>query len=283
MPIESIKIGERHRKDMGNIGELAESIKAVGLLHPVVLRQDHTLVAGARRIEAARVLEWDTIPTRIVRDIQDELQTLRAEQDENTCRKDFAPSEAVAMKDSILGRLKQEAKDRQHSAGSRGNEGGRGNKKQNPSADSAEGFSKPKGDTRDRVAGAVGMGRDKLEKATAVVEAAKEDPEKFAGLVDEMDRTGNVNGAYRKLQEEKTPAPPPPRHPYSDMLLDWIEKIASQPAYIDLELGGLSEILKERKKWDWQKMDTYILPMLDEFSKLLGTYRKEIGNAIKQS
>ena len=34
MPIDAIKIGVRHRKDLGDISSLAESIDEVGLLHP---------------------------------------------------------------------------------------------------------------------------------------------------------------------------------------------------------------------------------------------------------
>ena len=39
-PIDSIEIGERHRRDLGEIDGLAESIKQVGLLHPIVIRND---------------------------------------------------------------------------------------------------------------------------------------------------------------------------------------------------------------------------------------------------
>ena len=36
--VEAIKIGERHRRDLGDIAALAESIRSVGLLHPPVVR-----------------------------------------------------------------------------------------------------------------------------------------------------------------------------------------------------------------------------------------------------
>ena len=36
-PLDSIRIGERHRKDMGDIDGLARSIADVGLLHPIVI------------------------------------------------------------------------------------------------------------------------------------------------------------------------------------------------------------------------------------------------------
>jgi len=60
-----------------------------------------------------------------------------------------------------------------------------------------------KGKTRDKVAAAVGMGRTTYDSAKSVVAAAKDDPETFGPIVEEMDRTGNVSGAARKVKEIK--------------------------------------------------------------------------------
>ena len=62
MRIADIRIGERHRKDMGDIEGLARSIDEIGLLHPVVVRPDGTLVAGERHIKACLLLGWQDIP-----------------------------------------------------------------------------------------------------------------------------------------------------------------------------------------------------------------------------
>jgi ParB-like chromosome segregation protein Spo0J len=50
MPVAAIKVGIRHRKDMGDIEGLARSIAEVSLLHPIVVRADGTLIAGERRL-----------------------------------------------------------------------------------------------------------------------------------------------------------------------------------------------------------------------------------------
>ena len=42
-------------------------------------------------------LGWTEVPVVIVSDLDDALRLLNAERDENSCRKDFDPSEAVAM------------------------------------------------------------------------------------------------------------------------------------------------------------------------------------------
>jgi hypothetical protein len=52
MLISSIAIGERVRKDMGDIAALSASIEKHGLLHPPAVTSDGVLIAGHRRILA---------------------------------------------------------------------------------------------------------------------------------------------------------------------------------------------------------------------------------------
>ena len=60
-----------------------------------------------------------------------------------------------------------------------------------------------KGDSRDKVGSALGISGKTYEKAKAVVEAAESEPEKYAGLVEEMDQSGSIDGAFTKLQRQK--------------------------------------------------------------------------------
>lgn len=64
--IADIKIGERHRRDLGDLQPLAESINAFGLLHPITINAAGNLLAGARRLEACRLLGWTNIPVMVV-------------------------------------------------------------------------------------------------------------------------------------------------------------------------------------------------------------------------
>src|SRR6516225_7356473 len=59
MAIADITVGARYRKDLGDIEALARSIEEVGLLHPVVVTPDGTLIAGERRIAAYKHLGRD--------------------------------------------------------------------------------------------------------------------------------------------------------------------------------------------------------------------------------
>ena len=75
-----------------------------------------------------------------------------------------------------------------------------------------ENFSTPRGDrASDRIASAVGLSRPTLAKIKAVTEAAKQDPERYQPLVEEMDRTGKVDRVSKQLgrmkAEEAGPIP----------------------------------------------------------------------------
>jgi N6-adenosine-specific RNA methylase IME4 len=84
-----------------------------------------------------------------------------------------------------------------------------------------------KGNALDKVAAVVGKHRTTIAKAEAIVDAAEAEPEKFGKLVPDMDRTGRVNGVYRRLrnakQAERIRAEPPPmpgRGPYRAGMMD---------------------------------------------------------------
>jgi len=47
--IDEIVVGERHRRDLGDIASLAANVAELGLLHPIVIRPDGTLIAAERR------------------------------------------------------------------------------------------------------------------------------------------------------------------------------------------------------------------------------------------
>jgi N6-adenosine-specific RNA methylase IME4 len=213
LPIDSIIVGERHRRDLGDIDGLAASIAEVGLLQPIAVTFDRHLIAGERRLRAVEMLGWKTIrytPIPINLD-----QIVRGEFAENTCRKDFTLSEAVAIKRALEPLEKTAAKERQREGGRRGGEG------------SGKLPEASKGNAADKAAKATGMARRTLEKAEAVVDAAEAEPEKFGKLLDDMDRTGRVNGVYRRLkiakQAELIRAEPPPlpsKGPYRGIVVD---------------------------------------------------------------
>jgi len=111
--IESIRVVDRHRKDLGDLESLAMSIEDIGLLNPVTITPDSRLVAGQRRLEACRRLGWDSVPVRIAQNLGEAARLLRAERDENVERKAMLPSEKAALGEALHAIHAGEAKQRQ--------------------------------------------------------------------------------------------------------------------------------------------------------------------------
>ena len=56
-PLDQIEVGERQRKKVTGIEELADSIGRHGLFHPVIVARSGLLVAGERRLRAVQLLD----------------------------------------------------------------------------------------------------------------------------------------------------------------------------------------------------------------------------------
>jgi len=98
VPHGHIKIGTRHRLDLGDLSSLSDSIRQVGLLHPVVVDSLNNLIAGHRRFEAWKlVYPGAAVPCHVVCSLDDPALALRAERDENACRKEMLASELYEL------------------------------------------------------------------------------------------------------------------------------------------------------------------------------------------
>ncbi len=98
--ISEIKINAGRREaDPESVQELADSISKVGLLNPVTVDQEHTLIAGLHRLEAAKSLGWTEIECT-VSSLEGLLAEL-AEVDENVVRRGLS---AVEYSDLLLRR-----------------------------------------------------------------------------------------------------------------------------------------------------------------------------------
>lgn len=98
--IKSIDVDEgfNNRRTLGDLEELAESIKSVGLLEPLIVWRKpgstYHLIAGERRLAASKLAGLDAVPI-IIRDL-DEAGRLEALIVENLQRKDIDPLEEAA-------------------------------------------------------------------------------------------------------------------------------------------------------------------------------------------
>lgn len=94
IPVDSITVPERVRKDPGNLESLMASFKRVGQLNPILVTPTYELIAGFRRFTAAQELGWQSIEAEVVQ-AADEIRRLEMELEENVYRKDFTPEELL--------------------------------------------------------------------------------------------------------------------------------------------------------------------------------------------
>ena len=95
--VASIRVGRRHRTELGDIDELAASIERDGLLQPITITPDGVLVCGARRLAAITRLGWKKVNVWVRSGISDRLGHLLAEQDDNALHKPLTQTEAAAL------------------------------------------------------------------------------------------------------------------------------------------------------------------------------------------
>ena len=92
LPIDSIRIRKRLRKDLGDLTPLVNSLRKYGQLSPILIDPDYELIAGHRRLEAAKKLGWNTIEVIIV-ESDSKLQKVELELEENIQRRNLSPDE----------------------------------------------------------------------------------------------------------------------------------------------------------------------------------------------
>ena len=90
--LSDIKVRNRIRKDLGNIEALSDSLNRHGLFSPILITSDYRLIAGERRLEAAKRLGWKSIEAKVIDD-PGEIKSLELEIEENIFRKPFTEAE----------------------------------------------------------------------------------------------------------------------------------------------------------------------------------------------
>jgi site-specific DNA-methyltransferase (adenine-specific) len=157
----------RHRREMGEVQKLVESIKAYVQLQPIVISRNNELIAGGRRLAAcllggfkAKVCYRDTVDPILMREL---------ELEENLQRKALTPAEESLAVDELV-KLKQQL----HGKATSGREGGI---------------------TLDDIASMVGKSKGYVIEAMQIAESVRDFPE-----LGECKTKSEIKSAARGLQ-----------------------------------------------------------------------------------
>ena len=228
-----IKVANRFRKDFGDIESLAASISEIGLLQPIGIDSGYRLVFGERRLRACLSLGWEKIPVRTVH--LDSI--LQGELAENEFRKDFTPSERVAIGEAIEREL------------------GERNGVRHDTKTAMENFPQVEGASRDIAAKAAGFGNGKTyeqakrvanEAAPELVQAMDEGRASVSGavalLVLPKDQQATVGvGDKKSIQQAAKAAKAPPKEQAraSDLILSVITQVELIGRYVERSEVGV--------------------------------------------
>ena len=192
--IDRIIVGDRIRKDFGDIEELADDIRENGLINPPVVNKEYVLLAGERRLRACKLLGWPQIEVRMM-DTRDAEHELDVEISENECRKEFTKTERLDYARRLARIESAKAKERMA-------EGGRGGKSATPSTT---------GKTRDKVAEHLGTSATQLRQEQFIADNADLlDPADFAdwdeGKLSTNKAFQRIKAAQKQAEQERDEA-----------------------------------------------------------------------------
>jgi ParB family chromosome partitioning protein len=207
--ISKIRVAERIRKLTEKIDELAADIQKNGLINPITIMQmsnndEYRLLAGLRRLRAARFLGWTEIDVNIVPP-KDAEAALNIEYSENVQREDFTYSEKMDYTRLISEIESAKARERQTEGQIFGGlTAGRGRSKDDSIKEIFPGSNTQQPQTRDIIGAKVGMSGKLYDKAKYIAKHASQE------IIDELDRNERtISGTYNELRslEKKSQLP----------------------------------------------------------------------------
>ncbi|MAE81664.1 MAG: hypothetical protein CMB80_02925 [Flammeovirgaceae bacterium] len=99
--ITEIDLSKSTRTDMGDLLSLANSIKSIGLINPIILDRNNKLVAGLRRIEAHKILKKEEIECRFYDELTEYERRRIFLEEELLQKKKLEWVEEVALKQAL--------------------------------------------------------------------------------------------------------------------------------------------------------------------------------------
>ena len=116
IPIASVQVSTRIRKDPGDLTELADDLRKHGLINPITVMDcqngTYQLIAGLRRLEAAKLIQMSELRATLLSPMQAE-ELLEIEIAENEQRLNFTTAERLEYAEKIKAIEQAKARERQ--------------------------------------------------------------------------------------------------------------------------------------------------------------------------
>jgi ParB/RepB/Spo0J family partition protein len=116
IPIASVQVSTRIRKDPGDLTELADDLRKHGLINPITVMDcqngRYPLIAGLRRLEAAKLIQMSELRATLLSPMQAE-ELLEIEIAENEQRLNFTTAERLEYAEKIKAIEQAKARERQ--------------------------------------------------------------------------------------------------------------------------------------------------------------------------
>ena len=177
--------------------DFVDSIKENGILEPLVIKRDGTIISGHRRWLTAKALNMESVPVRVL-EFENELDEREAiitfnKQREKTFSQKMAEAEEL------------EAIERERARRRQVELAGKRNSDLEEMLPQGDGTTRRAPQTRDKVAAAVGLGSGRTyDKAAKVWEAAKEGNEVALELVEKLDKGEvSIHKAYKDIRRQE--------------------------------------------------------------------------------
>ena len=191
IPIPSIQVSARIRKEPGDLTELADDLQKHGLINPITVMDcqngTYQLIAGLRRLEAAKLIQLTELRATVLSPMQAE-EMLEIEIAENEQRLNFTMAERLEYAEKI--KAIEQAKARERMA-----LGGKGGI--NVSVTDEEGKRVcaylPNGQSRDRIADKVGFSSSRQMERAGIIAEKRPD---LLSKIDSGETT--IYGAYKE-------------------------------------------------------------------------------------
>ena len=260
IPIASVQVSTRIRKDPGDLTELADDLRKHGLINPITVMDcqngTYQLIAGLRRLEAAKLVQMPELRATVLSPMQAE-EMLEIEISENEQRLNFTTAERLEYAEKIKAIEQAKARERMSLHARDGYRDGENQGKRVCAYPE-------KGQSRDQIANKVGFSSSRQMERAGVIANKRPD---LLPKIDSGETT--IYGAYNQTVKEDTTqgnsdaAPDKPPVSTDQVARAGVVRLMKNPHFLELQeklrdMQGEATSARTNLKWATEAYDNKV-------------------------